>query len=183
MQNTSHTTQQNRQQWRPQQKRYQWVLKQDKESALQTPHMPSQDTTQQRPQQKPLHRVPCRYPQKPGVQVQTYTFYGSQGYSPCSVEVIATSEQEAREIALASVDGHNGYWPKNGQTGKSLPVEENTGCYCASVKDFDKKVFSDPRQDMKYSANLTFEEWIGVVECKVKPFNPYVVRVYSCLDG
>jgi hypothetical protein len=111
--------------------------------------------------------------------LQTYTFAGTQGYNPFSVEVIASSEEEARSIALVSVDTANGKWPKIGQTTKSHPLDPHIGCYCAEVEQFGSRIFCDPRS----SENLTFEEWIKVVKCTVKPFNPYVVRIYSCLDG
>lgn len=138
-----------------------------------------------------------------------FTFSGSQSYNPFSLQVIADSEITARELALAAVcnDALN-YWSvklseelaKSFQSDEDIskirsemnkipkptcnppPVDLHLGNYCVNISGFFHPVFRHPTE-INGNKSVDFTEWIKTAECTSKPFNPYEVRVYSCLDG
>jgi hypothetical protein len=133
----------------------------------------------------------------------SYTFSGTQGWNPFSLTVIASTEREARERALNGIcvavrkelEGllkAPQYYMKPEEVNEALkkvprptmpsdPIEDNTGNFCKRIREFFEPVFNDPRKGNH--KEVPFDVWIKYAEVEVKPFNPYTIKVYSCLDG
>lgn len=108
-----------------------------------------------------------------------YTFSGYQSYNPFSIDVVATSEEEARKVVLTAI---NHVISPNPNV-ESLAVDLHIGCYCKGIKDFNQKIFNDPNQlPHQISRFVNFTDWIKSVKCTSRPF-VNEVRIYSCLDG
>ena len=77
-------------------------------------------------------------------------------------------------------------WSPNSRHALALPLDLNIGNHCDYVNKFNEPIFCNPNRlqnDSLSNIMITFEQWIKVVNCVVKPFNPYVVRINSCLYG
>ena len=135
-----------------------------------------------------------------------YTFSGSQGFNPFSIQVVASSETEARQRALNAVctavrkkliqllkDSKDPLRIKEikamlnqipSATMPADPIDDHTGCYCVSVDRFFQPVFTDPIPAKKWcSTRIPFDQWIKHAPYNKEQFNPYTIKVYSCLDG
>jgi len=130
----------------------------------------------------------------------SYTFEGSQNFNPFALTVVAESEKEARQRALngviAAVKKELQLKLKEGrdidrytkmlkalpvQTLPADPVDAFIGCWCKSVIEFFTPIFNDPRED--HHLSVSFDVWILYAPVKVSVFNPYTIRISSCLDG
>lgn len=106
--------------------------------------------------------------------MNTFTFSGSQGYDPFSIQVVANNKREAIQTILISVN----YAIKKGEYHPLIqPLELNIGCYCYELNQFTKPIFTHSGK------NIDLEKWLEITDCKSTPFNPKVIRIYSCLDG
>lgn len=114
--------------------------------------------------------------------LRLFTFTGEQGYHPFSIQVVSDTEENAREIASTSIDTHISKFPKLSE--KSCYLDLHIGCYCKNINQYNQPIFNDPHQDgYKIPVYLTFTEWIKTAKCSSRLYNPFEVRVYSCLDG
>ena len=130
-----------------------------------------------------------------------YTFSGYQGSNSFSIQVVACSEQEARDQALKAVKAEARkqlaiQFEKESNFEKIMdiqskmakvtydgaqtnPIEENIGRYCHHVWSFFEPIFTDPTQNIGQKW-ISFDQWITVAKCEKKEYNPNIIRIYSC---
>ena len=140
-------------------------------------------------------------------QQYMFTFEGCQGWNVFSIQVVAFSEQEARQSGLDCVSATvrrtlfkkmtqcylSKDWASFNQVQEELaklpnpsitahPIDDFLGCQCDPITNFFNPIFVNPK-DSDSHKSIGFEQWIALAPVKISKFNPHTIRVYSCLDG